>query len=198
METQWFKDQARKAGKTTEDLARAIGRDRAVVSRILNGRQRLQPEQAEAFARELEVPLEEVLAHAGVFSTTAARRVATGGFLDSDAAPVTGDGGAGRIAAALGPGELWRVKSPAMALAGLLPGDYLLVDAAAAERCRAGDTVLAEVHDRTAAAAVTVLRRYEPPVLVAASLDPDDRRVHVVDGSNVVIRGKVISSWRTT
>jgi SOS-response transcriptional repressor LexA len=90
--------------------------------------------------------------------------------------------------------DVWRVKSRAMALSGLLEGDFMLVDTHAAERVRAGDVVIAQIYTRTGAN--TVLRRFEPPVLVAASADPADGRVHVVDGDNVVIRGKVVASWR--
>jgi hypothetical protein len=60
---------------------------------------------------------------------------------------------------------------------------------------RPGDVVIAQVYDR-GGSAKTVLRRFEPPVLVAASMDPEDWRVHVVDGNNVLIRGKVVASWR--
>ena len=79
---------------------------------------------------------------------------------------------------------------------GYMPGDYMLVDTHASERARAGDVVVAQVYDNAKGSAVTVLRRFEPPVLVAASTDPEDRRVHIVDGVNVVIRGKVVGSWR--
>lgn len=203
MEAQWFRERLRAAGKTTQDLALAIGRDRAVVSRVLNGHQEMTPAQAEAFATVLEAPLDEVLEHAGMFSSAGARKAATG-FGEADAAPWTGHAPGGRaaepVAAALGakPGiDVWRVKTLALALMGYMPEDFVLVDTHQSERARPGDVVIAQVYDWSTGSASTVLRRYEPPVLVAASPDREDWRVHVVDGTNVVIRGKVVASWRT-
>ena len=80
---------------------------------------------------------------------------------------------------------------------GYMPGDYILVDTNAADRARQGDAVIAQIYDNSAGSATTLLRRFEPPVLVAASMEPDERRVHIVDGTNVIIRGKVVASWRT-
>jgi DNA-binding XRE family transcriptional regulator len=75
--TQWFKD--RIADKTTKnsqgrvvtifsqnELARKIGIDRASLSRILNGEQRLTLTIAESLAVELGVPLADVLTNAGI------------------------------------------------------------------------------------------------------------------------------------
>jgi SOS-response transcriptional repressor LexA len=163
-------------------------------------------EWAKAFAEVLQVPLATVLEKAGVADAPTAQKI-TPGFSESDAAPwvsgsVMAEGQAVRsVAAALGadrPGvDIWQVKGQAMALAGLLAGDFILVDTHASERARVGDVVVAQIYNNATGSAVTVLRRFEPPVLVAASIDPADGRVHVVDGVNVVIRGKVIASWRT-
>jgi len=76
-----------------------------------------------------------------------------------------------------------------MALAGYLPGDFILLDSFAADRMKLGDAVIAQVYGRTNAA--TVLRIWQPPVLVC----PKDQTVHVVD-NNVTIRGRVVASWR--
>ena len=190
-------------GKTADDLAKAISRDRAVVSRIMNGHQQLTLEQAKIFATELDAEVSDVLLRAGLTDAPVAQAMSPG-FAESDAALwVPGPEPAGArevssVAAALGgsrPGvDVWRVKGQVMALAGMMAGDFMLVDTHQAERVKPGDLVVAQVYTRTGAA--TVLRRYEPPVLVAASADPADGRVHVVDGINVVIRGKIIASWR--
>ena len=202
MDRDWLKKHLRAQGKTTADLAAAIGRDRAVVSRIMNGHQELTLDQAKVFAAELGIEVAEVLTSAGMIDAPTAQ-VFTPGFSESDAAAwVPGPGiveaGAIRgVADALGqrPGvDVWRVKSQAMALAGLLDGDFFLLDTHQSERVKAGDVVIAQVYTRNGA--TTVLRRFEPPVLVAASIDPAEGRVHVVDGENVVIRGKVVASWR--
>jgi SOS-response transcriptional repressor LexA len=203
MDTIWFKALQKRSGLTSFDLGEAIGRDRTVISRIINGTQRMTLEQARIFAERLDVPLPEMLEKAGLADKGTAQQLAPG-FQESDAAVwVAASGSADdrtvpTVAEALGGGrpgvDVWRVKSQAMALAGFLAGDFMLVDTHQAERVKTGDLVIAQVYNR--AGATTVLRRFEPPVLVAASADPADGRVHVVDGINVVIRGKVLASWR--
>lgn len=202
MDEKWFKQQQKRVGVTAEDIANKMGRARSNVSHILNGHQRMSLDWAKAFAEVLQVPLATVLEKAGVTDAPTAQTI-TPGFSDSDAAPfVYGPGlteghQTRSIAQLLGekPGvDVWRVKSRAMALAGLIEGDFMLVDTHAAERVRPGDVVIAQIYSRNGAS--TVLRRFEPPVLVANSPDPADARIYVVDGQNVVIRGKVVASWR--
>lgn len=202
MDAQWFKAQQKKAGVTAEDIADRMGRVRSTVSHIYSGRQRMSLEWAKVFAEMLDVPLSEVLERAGVAEESQARSLQPG-MAESDAAPFVIEGPAERnvstIAELFGarPGiDIWRVKSASMSLQGLLPGDYMLVDTHAADRVRAGDVVVAQVYDNNKGTATTLLRRLEPPVLVAASANPDEWRVHVVDGVNVVVRGKVGASWR--
>ncbi|VAW04333.1 hypothetical protein MNBD_ALPHA07-1732 [hydrothermal vent metagenome] len=76
----------REAGITSADLAEAISRDRAVVSRILNGHQMLKTDQAEKFADALKLPLQDVVDHAGLFSRTTAH-ITVSGFSEGDVAP---------------------------------------------------------------------------------------------------------------
>lgn len=202
MDDKWFKQQQKRVGVTAEDIAKRMGRTRANVSHILTGRQRMTLEWAEAFADVLQVPIATVLEKAGVSPKATAQQIIPG-FAESDAAAFTPAPAQADqmkvIATAFGatrPGiDVWRVKSNAMALAGLLDEDFILVDTHQSERARAGDVVIAQLYQRNGTA-ITVLRRLEPPVLVAASADPKDGRVYVVDGENVVIRGKVIASWR--
>jgi SOS-response transcriptional repressor LexA len=201
MDTMWFKAAQRRAGLTSFDLGEAIGRDRTVISRIVTGAQKMTLDQARIIAEKLGVGLPELLEKAGLADAPTAQSF-TPGFSESDAAPwVPGPGMAeGRdvptIAQALGGGrpgvDVWRVKGQAMAQHGLMQGDYMLVDTHQAERVKPGDTVVAQVYNRSGA--TTVLRTYAPPVLMSA--DPMDTSVHVVDGVNVVIRGKVTASWR--
>lgn len=204
MDVTWFKQAQKRAGLTSFDLGEAIGRDRTAISRIINGTQPITFEQARIFADKLGVPLTEMIERSGLGDKPTAREIAPG-FAESDvAAWVPGPGfaeGAGvrSIADAFGakPGvDIWRVRSRAMALAGLLEGDFMLVDTHQSERVKAGDVVIAQLYSHATGTATTVLRRFEPPVLVAASTDPADARVHVVDGNNVVVRGKVVASWR--
>lgn len=202
MDKAWFRAALRKSGKTTSDLARAIDRDRAVVSRIMNGHQSLSLDQAKAFATTLDIPVDIVLLKSGLTDEPTAQ-VFRPGFSESDAIPFVPQGASGRsmpsIAEAFGakPGvDVWTIKTQSLALMGYMPGDYMLVDTHQAERVKSGDVVLAQIYDNANGSAATVLRRFEPPVLVAASMSPDERRVHIVDGVNVVIVGKVTASWR--
>lgn len=202
VDDKWFKQRQKIAGVTAEDIARELGKDRSVVSRIYIGRQRMKLDEAKVFARVLGVPLNEVLDRAGLLDQAEAQPLAPG-FSESDATPFAGQEEEQRRVAEIGrcfgqrPGvDIWRVKNAAMALAGFMPGDFLLVDTHAAERARAHDTVIAQIYNWHSGAATTVLRRLEPPVLVAASLEPDCQGVYVVDGNNVVVKGKVVASWR--
>ncbi len=92
--------------------------------------------------------------------------------------------------------DVWNVKTDALTLMGFMPGDLILVDSRIADRPKRGDVVVAQVSDWNTGSATTVLRRFEPPVLVAASMNPATYAIHVVDGNNVAIRGIVIASWR--
>jgi len=206
MDAAWFKNLQKRAGLTSFDLGAAIGRDRTAISKIINGKQPITLEQARVFAELLGVPLAEMVERSGLAGKAEAQQIAPG-FAESGAVPyVPGSSGRGdaatfhALAQALGAGQagvdIWQVKGFAMALGGYLDGDYLLVDTHASERVRGGDVVIAQVYNNATASAATLLRRFEPPVLVAASTDPADARVHVVDGINVVIFGKITASWR--
>lgn len=198
----WFKAAKRKAGVTNSEIGARRGRDHSVISKIANGSQPMTLEWAQTFSEILDVPLATVLEKTGAAQPPLARALPPG-LSEGDAAPFTYAPSMPEvarhreIARTMGerPGvDVWRVKGRAMMLAGLIEGDFILVDTHAAERVRPGDIVIAQVYNPRGA--ITVLRRFEPPVLVAASPDPADARVHVVDGENVVIRGKVIASWR--
>lgn len=205
MDDKWFKAHQKKVGVTADQIADVLGRDRSVVSKILAGRQRMTLEWAQAFAQALQVPVATVLEKAGAAEPAVAQQLQRG-FSDSDAVawvpgPRLSDAvnTVRSIADALGarPGiDIWRVRSRAMALAGVLEGDYMLVDSHQAERIKVGDLVIAQIYSNASGSEMTVLRRFEPPVLVAASADPADGRVYIVDGNNVVMRGKVVAIWR--
>lgn len=207
MDDKWFKQQQKKVGVTAEDIAKAIGRDRSLVSRIYVGRQKMTFEQAKAFAKVLEAPLDEILERAGLApngdGSYEVRGSLTGGFSEGDAAPYKASAAetdtTKRIAALMGQGpgvDTWTVTSETMRMSGYLPGDTILVDTHQSERAKAGDVVIAQIYDWQTGSAKTVLRRNEPPVLVADGLSQNDQRVLVVDGNNVVIKGKVIAQWR--
>lgn len=208
MDKQWFERQRRLTGIKWADVARSIGKKPSGASNILAGNQRMTLEWAQAFAAALQVSVEQVMRQAGElddapagFSEPSAMRF---DFGDGDAMPFaqTGQSIAKETAhkqrfSLDRPGvDVWRVGSDAMALQGFMQGDLMLVDAHRSELARAGDVVIAQHVNYQTGSAVTLLRRYEPPVLVAASLDPADRRCPVVDGVNVTLRGVVLHLWR--
>ncbi|VDS07927.1 hypothetical protein PARHAE_01107 [Paracoccus haematequi] len=215
IDDKWFKAQQRKVGVTTEDIARRMGRDRTAVSHIYTGRQKMSLAWAKAFASVLKVPIDEVLRRAGVADDQTIDMLVPG-FAEGDVHPWQGFSEVGsnrsrsmnmadQLAAAAKevvdnrPGiDIWRVSTGAMIAEGYLPGDFILVDGHAAASAAAGDVVLAQVYENSRGSATTIMRRYEPPVLITASAQPGERRVHVVDGANVVIVGRVIASWRAT
>jgi hypothetical protein len=84
----------------------------------------------------------------------------------------------------------WTMRTRALDRIGYLPGDIVLVDLG--RRPEAGDAVCAQVYDWRRAAAETVMRLYEPPYLVAASLDEGLRRPLVVDNEQVIIKGVLL------
>jgi SOS-response transcriptional repressor LexA len=201
IDDKWFKQQQKRVGVTADEIAAKRGLSRVNVSHILTGRQRMSLDWAKAFAEVLQVPLATVLEKAGITDAATAQTISPG-FAESDAAPwkpqAFDDRKPQTIADAFGakPGvDIWQVKGIAMCGAGLLPGDFILVDTHQAERVKPGDTVIAQVYARNGTAK-TVLRRWVPPVLVSVAGNGEPTEVHVVDHDNVAMRGKVIASWR--
>jgi hypothetical protein len=84
----------------------------------------------------------------------------------------------------------WTMRTRALERIGFLPGDIVIVDLG--RRPEADDAVCAQVYDWRRAAAETVMRLYEPPYLVAASLDEGLRRPLVVDNEQVIIKGVLL------
>lgn len=84
----------------------------------------------------------------------------------------------------------WTIKTRSLECVGFMPGDVVLVDLGL--RPESGDAVCAQVYDWRRGTAETVMRLYEPPYLVAASLDESLRRPFVVDDDQVIIKGVVL------
>lgn len=66
MDTAWFKQRMKACKVKQEDLANAIGRDRAVISRVINGTQKMQLTWAKPFAELLGVSEANILKHTGI------------------------------------------------------------------------------------------------------------------------------------
>lgn len=85
--------------------------------------------------------------------------------------------------------DAWTFRSRALELAGVLPGDTVLVNLA--RQPRPGDIVVAQVYGSVARDTETVFRIFEPPYLVAASADPTFRRPYLIDPERVSVMGTV-------
>jgi hypothetical protein len=82
------------------------------------------------------------------------------------------------------------IRTRALECIGYLPGDIVIVDHG--RQPEPGDVVCAQVYDWGRSEPETVMRIYEPPVLVAASLDEHLRRPLMVDNVRVIIKGVVL------
>lgn len=185
------------------------------LTRIYSGSQELKISEAEELAEILKSSRDEVLARAGLSipeiapppmspAPFAARQGRTHdhaqGFA-SDAAPWVpkpDDATAEPIrnmARSLGAGvagrDIWRVNSRVMILDGFAEGDFILVDQHASPK--PGDAVIAQVYDWDRGTATTILRRYDPSVLTAASANPSEWKP--LSTESVKIMGVVTAGW---
>jgi DNA-binding Xre family transcriptional regulator len=87
----------------------------------------------------------------------------------------------------------WVLRSRALESAGYMPGDVLMVDLNAEPKN--GDVVCAQVYDRQGRAE-TVMRLYEYPFLVAASLDRELMRPLLIDDERATVRGVVVAALK--
>lgn len=83
--TDWFQTTLQSRGITQRKLAKALDADYGAVSRMLHGRRRMQLDEATEFAKVVGVPLEEVLANAGINlkSVESASAVPVVGWVDA-------------------------------------------------------------------------------------------------------------------
>lgn len=66
VDTRWFRDRLADRRMSQRGLARALGLDAAAVSLMFRGKRRMQMSEAADVARLLGVPIDEVIAHAGI------------------------------------------------------------------------------------------------------------------------------------
>lgn len=83
--------------------------------------------------------------------------------------------------------EAWVMKGWALDLLGVLPGDILMIDQN--KRPKAGSIVCAQITDLASGSTETVMRRYDPPFIVAYSAKLGPSRPEQVDEDRVVIMG---------
>jgi transcriptional regulator with XRE-family HTH domain len=63
---EWMRQQLKEKGKSQADLARFLKVEPAIITRILQGRRRLQLDDCRQIARFLGMPVDDVLRHAGM------------------------------------------------------------------------------------------------------------------------------------
>lgn len=100
-----------------------------------------------------------------------------------------------RQAALLCPGSqaaTMLVKGRALELAGIVPGDRILVDLK--RQPVYGDRVVAQVYDEQSADATTILRLFRPPALVTASADLSLASYGTGD-NHVEIKGVIVARY---
>jgi hypothetical protein len=90
----------------------------------------------------------------------------------------------------------WLMRSYALELAGILPGDIMIVDLNRQARPR--DIVCAQIYDWSGMKSETVFRIYEPPYLVTHSMRAGIDKPIAVDNSSVLIKGVVDAVLRGT
>lgn len=83
--------------------------------------------------------------------------------------------------------EPWVMRSWALDLMGVLPGDILMIDQN--RRPRAGNIVCVQLTDLASGRTETVMRRYEPPFVLGSSAKMTALRPEVVDDERVIIMG---------
>ncbi|WP_156899382.1 hypothetical protein [Pleomorphomonas koreensis] len=83
----------------------------------------------------------------------------------------------------------WTMKSAVLDMAGILPGDIMIVDMN--KRPKSGDLVCAQVYDWRSQTAETIMRMYDPPFLVSQSHTMPSAKPLMVDDETVVIKGVI-------
>lgn len=117
-----------------------------------------------------------------------------GGFAEPEIAKFEGEPPAA-LTPATANQSVWRIGNRALELAGVLPGDLVLLDQAAPPR--PGDIVIAQIYDFEAGAAETKIRVYDGRSLVTRSMDPSAQdRAMPVDGERAVIAGRIVALHR--
>ena len=88
----------------------------------------------------------------------------------------------------------WVMKSYALELSGVLPGDVMIVDLNV--QPAPDDIVCAQIYDWSGSKTETVFRLFDPPYLVTNSVRAGREKPMAVDNSSVVIKGVVTTILR--
>lgn len=160
-------------GMSQTELARLLGRDKSVVTLLLQGKRQLKAEEALLIAQALSVPVAEVIGNA---KNDAPSQVNEGMLIPFQHEPlatkkakdVIAKGGkyylqeSGHFSAKA---YALEVRDDSMNLAGVLEGDIIVAELD--KPCKAGQLVVVQHYGR--GGAKTLIRRYQPPFLMAHS-----------------------------
>jgi transcriptional regulator with XRE-family HTH domain len=89
IDKEWIREQLKKKRINQSDLARALGRDKSAISRLLSGRRGLKADEQDMIARVLGLGVEEFSAH---------RNASNAGFGERGQAPFETEGATGNAA----------------------------------------------------------------------------------------------------
>jgi hypothetical protein len=91
--------------------------------------------------------------------------------------------------------DAWVMRSYALELAGVLPGDIMIVDLNLSPKPH--DIVCAQIYEWSGMKSETVFRIFDPPYLVAHSMRGGIEKPVAVDNASVIIKGVVDSVLRS-
>lgn len=174
MNPQLLKTLLKEKGVQQTELAVLLGRDKAVITNLLQGKRHLKAEEAVIIAKYLGVPVTRLLGekavpgkaaepvlipfqHAPVMLKKSRQVIEKGGkyyIEDSSAASAKT--------------YALEVRDDALNLSGILPGDVVICQADG--KARKGQIVVAQHYQGRGAE--TILRKYEPPYLMPHSANP--------------------------
>lgn len=174
MNLSYLKYLLNKHGITQTDLAHILGRDKSVITNLFQGKRRLKADEAALIATHIGVPVAQIL---GIEENT-------GGLLEAPVLipfqheptharkrhPVIRKDG--KFFLDMGDRTGYTAKAYAleaqddsMNLAGILPGDIIISELD--QPCKPGQIVIVQHYQSRGAK--TLIRRYEPPYLLAQS-----------------------------
>ncbi len=197
----WLKEILAESGETATSWAKRAGIAQSTLTRFLNSDEapmigmRSLSKLAHAARRSLPI---------GPSPSTNAR-LPVSPFSDRDGEPYKPGDHEARLARAISAliggrtaCDAWELKTRALEAVGYWSGDIVIVDLHA--KPVPGSIVCAQHFNWTRNATETVFRVYEPPYLVAATLDPalaaQLRKPLLVDNDHVLIKGVVTDAIR--
>lgn len=88
----------------------------------------------------------------------------------------------------------WVMRSYALEMAGVLPGDIMILDMNRQAKPR--DIVCAQIYDWSGSKSETVFRLFDPPYLMTHSIRTGIEKPVAVDNATVIIKGVVVAVLR--